>query len=195
MQGPKMQMAMAAGYALSQTLQRVNIKHEVIGFTTMEPKGVRDYMEQQEKEEERIGRQFSRYGALYMPIYKDFNERLTPDVKRRFAAAPYTCKMGGNCDGESVRYAGNRLGLRQEPRKVLIVLSDGHPAGMSYFPEEIYSDLHRAVEECEKKRIETIGVGIMDDAVKTFYPKCVVLKDLAELPKQVMKELKGILLA
>ena len=26
-----------------------------------------------------------------------------------------------------------------------------------------------------------------------FYPKAVVLKDLAELPKQVMKELKGIL--
>jgi cobalamin biosynthesis protein CobT len=193
MSGEKIKMAMSAGYALSSTLQRVNIKHEVIGFTTMQPRGVKDWQEQQEAEEERIGRHFSRMGALYHPIYKDVNERLTPEVKRRFAIAPYTCPMSGNTDGEAVRFAGNRLALRTEPRKVLIVLSDGHPAGMSRFPEEIYSDLHRAVEECEKKRIETIGVGIMDDSVRTFYPKAVVLKDLAELPKQVMKELKGIL--
>jgi cobalamin biosynthesis protein CobT len=194
MSGEKIKMAMSAGYALSSTLQRVNIKHEVIGFTTMEPRGVKDYVEQQEKEEERIGRGFSRYGALYHPLFKDFNERLSPEVKRRFATAPYTLRMGGNTDGEAVRFAGNRLALRAEPRKVLIVLSDGHPAGMSRFPDEIYSDLHKAVEECEKKKIETIGVGIMDNAVKDFYPKHIVLKDLAELPKQVMKELKGILL-
>nr|WP_247300586.1 hypothetical protein [Bradyrhizobium sp. 179] len=194
MSGEKMEMAMSAGYALSSTLQRVNIKHEVIGFTTMIPRGVKDWAEQQEAEEERIGRKFSRYGALYHPIYKEVNERLTPDVKRRFAIAPYTCPMQGNTDGEAVRFAGNRLAMRQEPRKVLIVLSDGHPAGMSYYSDEIYSDLHKAVEECEKKRIETIGIGIMDSSVKTFYPKAVVLKDLAELPKQVMKELKGILL-
>lgn len=193
MSGEKMQMAMSAGYALSSTLQRVNIKHEVIGFTTMNPR-VDKWHEQQRDEEERIGKPFSRYGALYHPIYKEINERLTPEVKRRFAIAPYRCPMSGNTDGESVRFAGNRLALRPEPRKVLIVLSDGHPAGMSYFPEEIYSDLHKAVEECEKKRIETIGIGIMDDAVETFYPKSVVLKDLNELPKQVMKELKGILL-
>jgi cobalamin biosynthesis protein CobT len=194
MSGEKIKMAMSAGYALSATLQRVNIKHEVIGFTTMEPRGVKNYVEQQEEEEARIGRGFSRYGALYHPLFKDFNERLSPEVKRRFATAPYTLRMGGNTDGEAVRFAGNRLALRTEPRKVLIVLSDGHPAGMSRFPDEIYSDLHKAVEECEKKKIETIGVGIMDKAVKDFYPKHIVLKDLAELPKQVMKELKGILL-
>jgi hypothetical protein len=193
MEGDKMRMAMSAGYALSSTLQRVGIKNAVSGFTTMEPRDVKDWHEQQEKEEERIGRQFSRYGALYLPVYKTFEERLTPEVKRRFAAAPFTCKMGGNCDGESVRNAGNRLALRPEPRKVLIVLSDGNPAAMSHFPEEIYSDVHKAVAECEKKQIETIGIGIMDEAVRTFYPKCVVLKDLAELPKAVMSELKRIL--
>lgn len=192
----KMTVAMAAGYALSQTLQRVNIKHEVTGFTTMPPRGFKGYewIEEQRAEEERIGREFSRMGALYLPIYKAFDERVTPEVKRRFAAAPFTCSMQGNTDGESVRYAGQRLMLRPEPRKVLIVLSDGHPAGMSNFSDEIYSDLHKAVEECEKAKIETVGVGILSDAVRTFYPKCVVLNELNELPKAVMAELKRILL-
>lgn len=34
MQGAKMRIAMCSGYAFSQTLDRVGIKHEVIGFTT-----------------------------------------------------------------------------------------------------------------------------------------------------------------
>jgi cobaltochelatase CobT len=65
---------------------------------------------------------------------------------------------------------------------------------MSNFSDEIYSDLHKAVEECEKAKIETVGVGILSDAVRTFYPKCVVLNDLNDLPKAVMAELKRILL-
>lgn len=192
MWGEKLHTAMAAGYALSQTLERVGIKHEVIGFTTATPNN-RKVLREQEAEEKRIGKPFSRMGILYMPIYKEFSERITPDVKKRFAMAPTTVDAQSNIDGECVRIASNRLAMRTEPRKVLIVMSDGQPAGSSYFPHEIYADLHRAVAEAEAKKIETIGIGIMDASVKTFYPKHVVLNDLGDLPKTVMSELKRIL--
>ena len=42
---------------------------------------------------------------------------------------------------------------------------------------------------------DMIGIGIMTTAVKKFYPKSIVLTDIAELPKTVMNELKRILIA
>ncbi len=195
MSGAKMKTAMAAGFALSSTLERVKIKHEVMGFTTMQPRDNPNWMQEQEAEEQRIGMHFSRMGALYHPLYKGFDERLSPAVKQRFACAPETCPMGGNTDGESIRFAANRLAIRTEPRKVMIVLSDGNPAAMSHHTGEIYADVHRAVKECDKKGIEIVGLGIMDSAVRTFYPKCAVLNDLSELPKAVMGELKRVLAA
>ncbi len=53
-----------------------------------------------------------------MPVYKGFDERLTSEVKRRFAAAPNQDFMGSNVDGESVEMAAWRLLRRKETRKV-----------------------------------------------------------------------------
>ena len=40
-----------------------------------------------------------------------------------------------------------------------------------------------------------IGIGIQSNAVKTFYPRFVVLQDLSKLPSTVMGEIKRILMA
>ena len=197
MSGRKVETAMKSGYALSQTLERVDVKNEAIGFTAYAPS--REQIAVKEEEEERIGLPFHRYEPIYMPLYKGFDERLSPDIKKRFVMGYNgTVSLSGNIDGESVRYAGHRLLRRPEVRKVMIVLSDGMPAGHSmaaYHGGTLNSDLHNAITELEKQNVEVIGLGIMTEAVATFYKKHSILHNLDALPKIVIGELQRILSA
>jgi hypothetical protein len=45
----------------------------------------------------------------------------------------------------------------------------------------------------EKYGVETDGIGINSDAVEHFYKNSIVLRDVTQLPHQVMNELKRIL--
>ncbi len=63
-----------------------------------------------------------------------------------------------------------------------MVLSDGYPAT---------GDGRRAIGE---RGIELIGVGILNDAVETFYPASIVVETLHELPEREFKVLAGALL-
>lgn len=190
----KIGVAMASGFALAQTLEKVGIKNEVIGFTTTnDAPGFSWNMVQ--SEQQRLGRMYSRLQPLYMPIYKDFDERLTPEVKRRFAStAAYADFMQSNIDGECVEIAIQRLARRNEKRKVLLVLSDGNPAGAGV-PREQNWKLKTVVQEAPKFGVDLMGIGIMDASVAAFYPRHVVLSNLNDLPKQVMGEMKRILSA
>lgn len=193
MRGVKYQTAIDAAFALSQTLDRINISHEVIGFTTKGFGGRGGISkEMMEFEERKLGRSFSRYEPIYMPIFKEFGERLTTQVKMRFASADQV-NLCNNIDGECVEIAGLRLLQRKEVRKILITLSDGAPACYGVSSDQ-HANLRRVVAGLESRGIETIGIGIMDDDVQHFYPKHVVLGDLDKLPSEVMDQLKHILL-
>lgn len=199
MSGRKTEVAMSAAFALSSTLDRVKIAHECIGFTTgyggfgRAPAGYNWGVIR--AEEQRLKRSFSRTEPVYMPIYKGFEERLTPAVKKRFAdVVGHQNFLANNIDGEAVETATQRLLKRKEKRRVLIVLSDGFPA-CSGNAAEIYSHLHKAIADATKLKVEVIGIGIHSNAVRTFYPKNVVLDDLDKLPTTVMGEIKRILTA
>ncbi|KAA5604346.1 hypothetical protein F1188_15910, partial [Roseospira marina] len=196
MRGPKMKMAMDAAYALSQTLERVNVRHECLGFTTdgfgiARHRGLSGTL--LEAEEKKAGRHFSRIEPLYMPIFKGFEDRLTAEVRRRFAAAPHVCGLANNVDGECVEIAGQRLLKQRASRRVLIVLSDGAPCAQGSSSDQI-RHLRNTIKNLSVAGVETVGIGIMSDAVEHFYPKRVVLDTLSALPSQVMKELRAILL-
>ena len=192
MGGSKFETAIAAGYALSMTLDRIKVPHEVLGFTTTD--GSKSYYAEIEVETERIGDRFSRVEPLNMPIFKGWNERMTAPVKKRFAAAEETVDLRNNVDGESIEVATQRLLKRPERRKILIVLSDGEPSFVTTTHGLAKKHCKHAVEMAEKMGVETIGIGIMSDAVKAYYPKHVVLKKLEDLPGAVMGELKKILI-
>ena len=119
-----------------------------------------------------------------MPIYKGFDERMTTEVRRRFAwGYGHAAWLNQNVDGECVRIAGERLLRQPQERRVLMVWSDGQPACLAPDSRALYSDLHASVAWCERAGIEVIGVGIQTDVVKRFYPKHFVLDDVADLPR------------
>jgi cobalamin biosynthesis protein CobT len=146
-------------------------------------------------EEIRIGKTFSRTEAIYMPIYKGYEERMTSDVRARFGKAyAHPNYMGQNVDGECVRIAMQRLLMQNETRRVMLVLSDGEPACATSHSDEIDADLHKAVSEAKRFGVEIVGIGIQTNSVKRYYPRSIVLNNLPDLPKTVMGELRRILL-
>jgi cobalamin biosynthesis protein CobT len=194
MMGEKCTLSMTAGYALASTLERVKIANEVLGFTTGNYYSVPDTLYKAMQEDyKKSGIEYDRSLPLEIPIYKSFEERMaTAPIKRRFAhMRKYQGGMSGNIDGESIQIAAERLLRRTEKRKVMIVMSDGRPAGANRCEEH----LSTVIASLTKIGVECIGIGIQDSNVRRFYPRYTVLNDLQSLPGQVMKELKQLLTA
>jgi cobalamin biosynthesis protein CobT len=198
MRNRKISTAMASSYALSSTLERVNIPHEVMGFTTgghwhtgpITSAKAEELARQAMEEMRKTGVRFSRVSPIYMPIFKEFHERLNSEVKRRFAyMRNVQPNMGNNIDGESLEYAAMRLAKRKEKRKVIIVLSDGFPAGAHNDDEH----LKYMTERLTNMGFDLVGIGIESAAVERFYENNLVLNSVAELPGAVMGKLRSIL--
>jgi len=194
MSGSKIHTAAAAAYALSSVLDRLKIAHEVICFTTHTPSASwGDRREAMQKARRDHGVEYSRSENLYMPIIKGFDERINTETKRRFGWLPNSGMLANNVDGECVEIAARRLQGRKETGKIMMVLSDGHPAA-SGSSSQLNAHLKSVVSGIEKKRVNIIGIGIESNAVERFYPKHMVLNDVAELPSLVISRLKQMLL-
>ena len=190
MYGSKIHTAAMSAYALSSVLDRLKIAHEVICFTTGGSPDEYKIREQEKK----YGVEYSRYESLYMPIVKGFQERIMTETKKRFAWLPNAGFLANNVDGECVDIAFNRLRQRKEKGKIMIVLSDGCPCARG--SSSVQSrHLKETVKKIEKSGTKVIGIGIQSDAVRTYYSKNIVVQNVEELPKGVIRELRTMLLA
>jgi cobalamin biosynthesis protein CobT len=101
------------------------------------------------------------------------------EIARRFAA--FRSYTSANNDADALNWAYQQVLARKESRKLLIVLSDGCPAGswgrssgsrnLKYIANVIDHD----------KRVELYGVGICSDAVEDYYTNTRVLQNPAEI--------------
>jgi cobalamin biosynthesis protein CobT len=199
MHGAKIQVAMESAWAFSDTLSRLNVDNEVLGFTTNHPYYGNSRAKSYDPVEiERYCRTLGvsshrvRQVPLYVPIFKAFDENFGIEQKRRMASYPEKGLQGANVDGESVRIAAHRLMQRRAQRRVMIVFSDGMPAS-DVAGELLDADLRKTVKELEAAKIETIGIGIQTKSVKQYYPKSFVIKNSEELAGTTLRELKAIL--
>ena len=191
MGGSKIHTACQAAYALSSVLDRLQIKNEVIGFTT---KDIGNAYYDIGKVSSDTGVRFSRMEGLYMPILKGYDERIqSSNVKERFGWLPNTNILRSNVDGECVEIAARRLMARKEAGKIMIVLSDGYPAAAGS-RGDLEQHLKRTVEDIGRSGVKVVGIGIESDAVKKFYPKSIVLNNVTQLPGAVIKELRHLLM-
>jgi cobalamin biosynthesis protein CobT len=196
MDGSKVKTAAYASYALSSVLDRLQISHEVCGFTTLRVSSKQK--SDMAKHSNPDG--YSRIEPLYQPIIKGFGERLSPTVRQRFAIiANSDVEMRNNVDGESIYIAFRRLMLRKEKRKIMIVLSDGMPAAEStrrkdsHYGSGLNEHLKSIIKLIESSGTDVVGIGIQDRAVKTFYKKSVTISRVSELPGEVMKIIRGMI--
>jgi cobalamin biosynthesis protein CobT len=124
---------------------------------------------------------FGRFGGLLMVCYKSFQEKWTPAKPRLSEFGNKTCC---NYDGEAVQHILRELRIRTEPRKVLVVISDGLPSGefngqrmrqpdyIRYIESSHRKDanhLLHTIQDARKAGIEVLGVGILSPASRRFY--------------------------
>ena len=213
MRGGKLSVAVQSAYAFSDVLDRLGVKHEVIGFTTHGdfdwtpakggfPREGRSGSEQFGKDRAEfcsaIGQPAYnvRWEPLLMPLFKTFGERLDVNARKRFASAAqrsFISRLIQNIDGESLRIAAGRLKAQKASRHILMAFSDGSPCSEMDSNLLAY-DLRMAVKEVSKSGVDLIGVGIMDTNASHYYPKSVTVNEISELSTTVMNELKKLLL-
>ena len=112
---------------------------------------------------------------------KKFTARGTPadEIARRFADFYRWCSA--NNDADAVNWAYHELLKRKESRKMLIVLSDGCPAG-SYGSTSGYDNLKYVTNYIESAgRVELYGIGINSSAVESYYTNVKVLEDAHDI--------------
>lgn len=161
MAGSKFRMACSGAGLFAEALRPLNIKYSVLGFTN------------EEKRDDPL-----------IWVFTDFNERVTTnELTDRFAVAS-GC-LWENTDGDAIAYASHQLRLRNENRKVLLVLSDGSPAGRRH-AGDISNYTLQAVQHAEKSGIDIYGIGIMDTNVKYFYKKHIVVDNLTNLAPTIL---------
>jgi cobalamin biosynthesis protein CobT len=165
-----------------EALSRADIPCEVTSFTTDSPNG------------KRVDTKYgTRREPLLLTVLKDFNESFR-NTQAYWGGISSHCM--DNIDGESIMMAAQRLHKRQESRKVMIVLSDGMPAGVlrrGYGDDHIENDLKDTIKRCERAGIETLGIGIQTDAVKEFYPKYAVYQNLNTMISDVYQKISVLL--
>ena len=179
MSGLKILLAAKLAMIFSETLEVLGIANEVTGFTTA------DYA---------TAPTLTAYNRV-MPII-NYVAKPFAGKFRKFAPSIVTLAEihhASNVDGESVMWAAKRLAARSEPRKVLIVLSDGEPHSGDQAWMLCGDHLKDTVKTITNSGIECIGIGIQSKAVTKFYPDSVVFNNLTDLETGFFQKLSKVL--
>lgn len=190
----RFQTAMVAAYGLGETLHRIGVNFEIMGFTTKPHTSA--WHDECRRAERKHDVRFGRIDWIYMPIFKSFDERWTPTTMNRIAAAFADGSfLRENVDGECVQIAAQRLMGQKSEGKLLIVLSDGSPACHSSDYASLNRHLRRSVQVAERSGIKVVGVGVDTEVVRSFYDDYIVLNDVTKLPTEVVDQLQRVLLS
>jgi len=187
MAGKKIELARLCAAALCDALTQLGFACEVLGYSSVEDAAMRAHYQRC------IDAGRDTFG------YNRFVERLDLRVYKRFDAdnpSGLACIECGheNPDGEALSWAAERLLAKRARRRILMVLSDGYPATGDGNPAILRTDLRARVDALRERRVELIGVGILDDSVEAFYPVSSVVEHLHELPGAAFSVLSDTLL-
>ena len=183
MNGQEVELATDCCVAIGEALTGTNVSLEITGHkTTHNMNGSR----------KRGGPKYNRTDSISMFMFKPFGK--TMKQSRKALGNMPNCTGGANADGDSWLYAVERLALRPEKRRIFIAMSDGRPAYASDLPKTHYPHTSNCVAYIQQMGIDVVGIGILDDCVRQFFPRYVVVQNLDDLTKQVMDQLGKLLL-
>ena len=189
MRGRPITIAALCADILSRTLERCNVKVEILGFTTKNWKGG----ESREDWNKNGKPQYpGRLNDLRHIIYKsaDTNWRQS---KKNLGLMLKEGLLKENIDGEAILWAFNRLKKRKEERKILMVISDGAPVDDSTLSVNSGDFLEKHLKKVVKtiqdnKDFEILAIGIGHD-VSRYYKKAIKITDVQELGDVMIKQL------
>lgn len=192
MRGRPISIAAICAEVLAQTLERCQVKCEILGFTTKTWKGG-----QSREQWLSLGRSQNpgRLNDLRHIIYK------SGDVPWRRARLNLGLMMKEgilkeNIDGEALEWAYRRMLKRTEARRILMVISDGAPVDDSTLSVNSanYLEIHlkKVISMIESKDlVELIAVGIGHDVTR-YYSDAVTITDIEQLAGTITEQLAAL---
>ena len=169
MRGRSISLAAICTDIIGSTLERCQIKTEILGFTTKNWKGG-DSKEQWMKQGSQINP--GRLNDIRHIVYKSADNSWRRS-RKHFGAMLREGLLKENIDGEALVWSHERLVRRNEDRKILIVISDGAPVDDSTLSanNEEYLDNHlkKIIFEIEHdSSVELQAIGIGHDVTKYY---------------------------
>jgi len=192
MRGRPISIAAICADVLARTLERCDVKVEILGFTTRAWKGG------QARERwlaEGRAQAPGRLNDLRHIIYK------SADAPWRRARENLGLMMKEgllkeNIDGEALEWAHRRALRRPEARKILMVISDGAPVDDSTlsvnpanYLEKHLRDVIAMVEK--RKAVQLIAIGIGHDVTR-YYQRAVTITDVEQLAGAMTEQLASL---
>jgi cobaltochelatase CobT len=181
MRGRPIMVAAMCADILARTLERCNVKVEILGFTTKAWKGgqSRDKWLKDAKPP-----QPGRLNDLRHIIYKSADAPWRR-ARRALGLMMREGLLKENIDGEALMWAHNRLIARQEQRRILMVISDGAPVDDSTLSVNAGNYLERhlreVIEAIEiRSPVELLAIGIGHDVTR-YYRRAVTIVDAEQL--------------
>ncbi|MEM7439393.1 MAG: cobaltochelatase subunit CobT [Pseudomonadota bacterium] len=192
MRGRPISIAAICADVLARTLERCQVKCEILGFTTRAWKGGQS-REQWLKE----GREQTpgRLNDLRHIIYKGADapwRRSRPNLGLMMKEG----LLKENIDGEALEWAHKRMIERPEQRRILMVISDGAPVDDSTLSVNSASYLEKhlrdVIDMIERRRqVELIAIGIGHDVTR-YYERAVTITDAEQLAGAITEQLASL---
>ena len=192
MRGRPISIAAICADVLARTLERCQVKVEILGFTTRAWKGG-------QSREAWLGegrpQQPGRLNDLRHIIYKSADapwRRSRPNLGLMMKEG----LLKENIDGEALEWAHRRMVARAEARKILMVISDGAPVDdstLSVNPANyLEKHLRDVIAMVEKRRaVELIAIGIGHDVTR-YYDRAVTITDVEQLAGAMTEQLASL---
>ena len=193
MRGRSMTLAAICGDIIGSTLDRCNIKTEILGFTTKHWKGgeARKLWISQGSNTNP-----GRLNDLRHIIFKSADDPFRRS-RKNFGVMLREGLLKENIDGEALLWSFKRLLPRQEQRKILIVISDGAPVDdstlSSNHSDYLENHLKAVINKIESsKYVELLAIGIGHDVSK-YYDRSITINRAEELGEVLLNELTQLL--
>jgi cobaltochelatase CobT len=192
MRGRPISIAAICADVLARTLERCQVKVEILGFTTRAWKGGQS-RERWLAEGRPQGP--GRLNDLRHIVYKNAD---TPwrRTRENLGLMMKEGLLKENIDGEALEWAHRRMIGRPEARKILMVISDGAPVDDSTlsvnpanYLEKHLRDVIAMVER--RKAVELIAIGIGHDVTR-YYQRAVTITDVEQLAGAMTEQLAGL---
>ncbi len=192
MRGRPISIAAICADVLARTLERCQVKVEILGFTTRAWKGG-----QCREQWLTSGREQTpgRLNDLRHIIYKSADapwRRTRPNLGLMMKEG----LLKENIDGEALEWAHKRMITRPEARRILMVISDGAPVDDSTLSVNSASYLEKHLRDViamveKRKLVELIAIGIGHDVTR-YYERAVTITDVEQLAGAMTEQLASL---
>jgi cobaltochelatase CobT len=192
MRGRPISIAAISADVLARTLERCNVKVEILGFTTRAWKGG---LAREKWLKEGRPQLPGRLNDLRHIVYK------SADAPWRRARENLGLMMKEgllkeNIDGEALEWAHRRMLQRPESRRILMVISDGAPVDDSTlsvnpanFLEKHLRDVIAMIQR--RKQVELLAIGIGHDVTR-YYDRALTITDVDQLAGAMTEQLAAL---